>query len=114
MDQCLFCNKLLSDGTSVVLEKGLVGIQAASEIRGTVCPVHVGDRVHLACRRDYCRRPASAKDQVNEYQSSPPKQRAPSRSISASSFSFETHCLFCGGGKKPGWRGSPTLCLSER
>ncbi|CAM4567031.1 unnamed protein product [Leuciscus chuanchicus] len=57
MEKCKICNESFSDeNTSVVLRaKGSNGVNRASAQRGSSLVTIPGDRVHIECRRSYCK-----------------------------------------------------------
>ena len=95
MEKCKICNESFSDGnTSVVLRaKGSNGVNHASAQRGSSIVTIPGDRVHIECRRSYCKAENIARDNVIP---SLQQQQIKHNLRSEHNFNFQEHCLFCG------------------
>ena len=95
MEKCKICNESFSDGNTLVVlrAKGSDGVNRASAQRLSSLVTIPGDRVHIECRRSYCKAENIARDNVI------PSLQQPQIKLnlrSEQNFNFQEHCLFCG------------------
>ncbi|CAG4987924.1 unnamed protein product [Colias eurytheme] len=101
---CFICSKLLTEGETVIVTRGLQTLIDASNARSDEFTEYLKSQksvtIHVDCRKSYTRRTsiAAAKRQREDEQASTSKVSPPrTRSrVSESSFSFKDNCLFCG------------------
>ena len=95
MEKCKICNESFSDeNTLVVLRaKGSNGVNCASAQRGISLVTIPGDRVHIECRRNYCKAENIVCDNVIPSLQQPQIKH---NLRSEQNFNFQEHCLFCG------------------
>ena len=94
--------KICGDGTGideqcvVITLKGLNGVIRASEQRNDDRNFNVGDKVHTACRKAYCRQSSiKAHKRRSCVSEDVPKPKIPNLRSSVS-FDFQSRCIFCG------------------
>lgn len=100
---CFVCTKSLSEGETVVVERGLKTLRDASAERNDGKMEHLRNinsiKIHVQCRKDYTRRNSiiACKRERNESAStstnSPPRSRMRERE---QSFNLKEQCIFCG------------------
>ena len=101
---CFICNKLLTEGETVTVSRGMKTLIDASIERGDEFVDYLRSEksvtVHVNCRKSYIRKSsiAAIKRQHEDGQAStskvsPPRTRA---RVSESDFCFKKYCLFCG------------------
>ena len=80
MEKCRICNEAISDGkaTVVLRTKGSDGVNRASSQCGRDLVVNPGERLHIECRRNYCKADNIARDLARQQQA--PKPRCELRS----------------------------------
>ena len=90
MDNCGIYQEPLSNGKPIVTlqQKGSDGVNRASRLRGDSLQSEAGDKVHIDCRRIYCK-PESTTNETST------QQQRNTRSTQTT-FAFPEHCLFCG------------------
>ena len=93
MEKCCLCDELITGNrNSVVLtSKGSEGVNRASVQRKKNLTTVPRDRVHVDCRRDYCRTTSIARDKNTQ---KPLRNKL--HLCSDHIFEFHNHCLFCG------------------
>ena len=95
MEKCKICNEsFIDENTLVVLRaKGSNGVNCASAQRGSRLVTIPGDRVHIECRRSYCKAENIVRDNVIPSLQQPLIKHS---LRSEENFNFQEHCLFCG------------------
>ena len=91
-EQCPFCNRNLCDGQPTV-ELREKGANTLNQVAGDTITFVVGQKVHVDCRRNFCR-DAGRKDRIDQL---PNKSSvAVKRRSTHPPFCWKEHCLFCG------------------
>ena len=88
--KCKICDKLIEDqNDSVKLrEKGAVGVNEASLLRGGNVSVTTGDFVHKSCRSSYINKKYFTHSKSQE-------QSCMNTRMHTKPFNFKTHCFLC-------------------
>ena len=92
--QCIFCNASLDDNkdeTVALKIKGSLSVNAVSQQRGDNIQTKPGQKVHIQCRKDYCKPQSIDKARKRETTSEP---LCETRNKSGG-FNYKNHCLFC-------------------
>lgn len=115
MEQCPICNGDVIDGaqTSVLGQKGVNTLNQNSQ--GTL-RFKVGQKVHVKCRRDFCRDAERLICKMSGYEDSSNSLGGTTRRSTKPAFIWKEHCLFCGGvakydGKKKGFDVTPVRTM---
>ena len=101
---CFICNKLLTEGETVTVSRGMKTLIDASIERGDEFVDYLKSEksvtVHMDCRKSYIRKSsiAAIKRQHEDGQASTSKVRLPRTRarVSESNFCFKKYCLFYG------------------
>ena len=104
METCSICKETITDveKTVVLTQKGSDSINLASVGHGIDLKIVPGEKVHVICRRNYCRRANSTKDVASKDEAS--EKRSDLRS-QQTPFNFQNQCMFCG---------QPAKCYKKR
>jgi hypothetical protein len=104
-EQCPFCNRNLCDGQPTV-ELREKGANTLNQVAGDTITFVVGQKVHVDCRRNFCR-DAGGKDRIDQL---PNKSSvAVKRRSTHPPFCWKEHCLFCGEPSNKKRKGSDTI-----
>lgn len=93
---CIICKKDNDSGGLVVLqEKGAIGINNASKLRGECVTACVGDKVHASCRKRFTDKKDIERSKNVSVESEPSTSKRKCRS-SDGTFNSKTDCFLCG------------------
>ncbi|XP_021362244.1 uncharacterized protein LOC110456045 [Mizuhopecten yessoensis] len=100
MEECVLCHHSLQDGRDIAVtlrQKGSIGINEASKVRGDSILTVPGQQVHQDCRKSYVNPKSMHLNQKKSQDKDTDSLLASKSSLRSSSlFDFQQHCLFCG------------------